>query len=67
MLWRLLWIDDVNTNTALILKILILKYILLFTEWVVRAMAQAASRWPLTAEARVHPGPVREGFVVDKV
>jgi hypothetical protein len=30
-------------------------------------MAQAVSRRPLTAEARVDPGSVPVGFVVDKV
>jgi hypothetical protein len=30
-------------------------------------MVQAVSRWPLTTEARVDPGSVHVGFVVDKV
>jgi hypothetical protein len=32
-----------------------------------RAMAQAVSRRPLTAEVRVHPRSVHVGFMVDKV
>jgi hypothetical protein len=32
-----------------------------------RAMAQAVSRRPLTAESRVAPGLIRVGFVVEKV
>jgi hypothetical protein len=32
-----------------------------------RAMAQAVSRWPLTAEAGFAPGSIYVGFVVDKV
>jgi hypothetical protein len=32
-----------------------------------RAMAQVVSRRPLTAEARVCPGSIHVGFVVDKV
>jgi hypothetical protein len=32
-----------------------------------RAMAQAVSHRPLTAEARFDPGSVHVGFVVDKV
>jgi hypothetical protein len=30
-------------------------------------MAQAVSRWPLTAEAGFAPGSIHVGFVVDKV
>jgi hypothetical protein len=30
-------------------------------------MAQAVSRWPLTAEARVRAGSIHVGFVMDKV
>jgi hypothetical protein len=32
-----------------------------------RAMAQAVSRWPLTAETRVRAGSAYVGFVVEKV
>jgi hypothetical protein len=32
-----------------------------------RAMAQAVSHWPLTAETRVRPWSIHVGFMVDKV
>jgi hypothetical protein len=35
--------------------------------WQSRAMAQAVSRWPLTAKARVRARSIHVGFVVDKV